>query len=168
MLLCYVAILKPWKNMLHSGTVLNRPDRLKVVSIWSLAKIPDRPDRPDRNAVAVIVDDILVWGKDDQEHDQRVLGMLEKARQAILKLRKEKRDIRASTPSYIGHQLTSDGLKPDPKKIRAIKEIPVPCDKKSLQRILGMVQYVAKFIPDISTIAPPPPPRHLTRNDSDT
>ena len=50
MLLCYVAILKLWKNMLHSGTVLNRSDRLKAVSIWSLAKFSDRPDRPDRNA----------------------------------------------------------------------------------------------------------------------
>ena len=49
MLLCYVAILKPWKNMLHSGTVLNRPDRLKAVSIWSLAKFSFRLDRPDRN-----------------------------------------------------------------------------------------------------------------------
>ena len=49
MLLCYVAVLKLWKNMLHSGTVLNRPnrpDRLKAVSIWSLAKFSD----PDRNA----------------------------------------------------------------------------------------------------------------------
>ena len=49
MLLCYIAILKPWKNTLHSGTVLN-PDRLKAVSIWSLAKISDRLDRPDGNA----------------------------------------------------------------------------------------------------------------------
>ena len=116
------------------------------------------------DGVAVIVDDILVWGKDDQEHDQRVLSMLERARQANLKLKKEKCDIRVSTLSYIGHQLTCDGVKPDPKKIGAIKEMPEPCDKKGLQRFLGMVQYVAKFIPDLSTITAPL--RQLTRNDT--
>ena len=102
------------------------------------------------DGVAVVVDDILVWGKEDQEHDQRVLSMLERARQANLKLKKEKCDIRVSTLSYTGHQLTCDGVKPDPKKIRAIKEMPEPCDKKGLQRFLGMVQYAAKFIPDLS------------------
>ena len=113
------------------------------------------------DGVAVIVDDILVWGKDDQEHDQRVLSMLERARQANFKLKKEKCDIRVSTLSYIGHQLTCDGVKPDPKKIHAIKEMPEPCDKKGLQRFLGMVQYVAKFIPITA------PLRQLTRNDTE-
>ena len=117
------------------------------------------------DGVAVIVDDTLVWGKVNQEHDQRVLNMLERARQANLTQKKEKCDIRVSTLSYIGHQLTCDGVKPDPKKIRAIKEMPEPCDKKGLQQFLGMVQYVAKFIPDLSTITAPL--RQLTRNDTE-
>ena len=81
--------------------------------------------------------------------------MLERTRAANLKLKKDKCKIRASALRYIGHQLTPDGIKPDPQKIRAIKEIPEPVDKKGVQRFLGMVQYMAKFIPDLSTIAAP-------------
>ena len=43
--------------------------------------------------------------------------------------------------------------------------MPEPCDKKGLQRFLGMVQYVAKFIPDLSTITAHL--RQLTRNDTE-
>ena len=94
------------------------------------------------DSVEVVVDDTLFWGTDDQEHDQKVLSMLERARQANLMLKKEKYDIRASTLRYIGHQLTSDGVNPDPKKIRAIIEMPEPCDKKGIQRFLGMVLVI--------------------------
>ena len=70
-------------------------------------------------------------------------------------MKKEKSKIRFSSVSYIGHQLTSAGLKPDPEKIRAINEMPTPEDKSSLLRFLGMIQYLAKFIPNLSMIAAP-------------
>ena len=51
---------------------------------------------------------------------------------------------------YIGHVLTPDGLKPDPSKVKAIVAMPTPSDKKALQRLLGMITYLAKAdsIPD--------------------
>ena len=48
-----------------------------------------------------------------------------------------------------------ENLKPDQKKTHPIKEMPEPSDKKGLQRFLRMVQYIAKFIPDLSTITAP-------------
>ena len=81
--------------------------------------------------------------------------MLERAHAANLKLKKDKCEIRASALTYIGHQFTPDGIKPDPQKICAIKEMPEPLDKKEVQRFLGMVQYMAKFISDLSTMAAP-------------
>ncbi|XP_056135369.1 G2/mitotic-specific cyclin-B2-like [Lampris incognitus] len=72
-----------------------------------------------------------------------------------MKLNRDKCKIGLSEISYIGHVLSKDGLKPDMGKVRAIQEIPEPQDKTELQRIMGMVQYLAKFIPNLAEVSPP-------------
>ena len=103
----------------------------------------------------IIMDDILVWGATEKEHDKRVVRVLNKAREINLKLKKEKTKIKCTTVDYMGHKITSEGLKPDPEKVEAILKMPTPKEKKDLQRFLGMVQYLAKFIPHLSEIASP-------------
>jgi hypothetical protein len=57
----------------------------------------------DIEGCEVIVDDILVWGKDDDEHDRRLVQVLERARKVNLKLRQEKCTIKTKKLVYIGH-----------------------------------------------------------------
>ena len=102
-----------------------------------------------------IMDDILVWGATEEEHDERVVRVLNRAREINLKLKKEKTKIKCTTVDYMGHKITSEGLKPDPEKVQAILQMPTPKDKKDLQRFLGMVQYLAKFISHLSEMACP-------------
>ena len=54
--------------------------------------------------------------------------------------------------SYVCHVLSSNGLKPDPRKIEVIKEMPRPPNCEELKKFLGMVMYVAKFIPNMNSI----------------
>ena len=56
---------------------------------------------------------------------------------------------------YIGHTLSEEGLKPDLEKVEAITNMPEPEDKAGLQRFMGMLQYVSKFIPNLSTESAP-------------
>ena len=56
---------------------------------------------------------------------------------------------------YIGHLLTREGLRVDPKKVEAIEEMPAPNDAKAVQRLLGSVNYLAKFVPHLSHIMQP-------------
>ena len=51
--------------------------------------------------------------------------------------------------SYIGHTLNSEGVNPDPEKVKAINEMPPPTDKKGIERALGTINYLAKFIPNL-------------------
>ncbi|GFW10522.1 retrovirus-related Pol polyprotein from transposon 17.6 [Trichonephila clavipes] len=51
-----------------------------------------------------------------------------------------------------GHVLSDKGIKPDPKKIRAIKEFAIPNCKEDLQRFLGKITYLAKFTPHLSNL----------------
>lgn len=103
----------------------------------------------------VIADDILIWGKDKQEHNERLCTVLERIRQANMKLNKAKCKIGLSEVAYVGHTFGPDGLKPSSEKIRAILEIPEPKNKTELQRFMGTVNYLSKFIPNLSGINKP-------------
>ena len=93
----------------------------------------------DIEGVKVVVDDILIWGENEQQHDDRLIQVLERARHRDLKLNKIKCQFRKQQIAYLGHILTDQGLKPDPKKTLAVKNMPSPTNKEDLQRFLGMI-----------------------------
>ena len=53
---------------------------------------------------------------------------------------------------YLGHKILAKGVEPHDAKVKAIMEMPEPTDKKAVQRITGLINYVAKFIPKLSEI----------------
>lgn len=81
--------------------------------------------------------------------------MLNRAREVKLKLNSAKCKFRLDQVSYVGHIFTSEGLKADPSKTRAISEMPAPKDVPAVQRFLGMANYLGKFIPNFSDVAAP-------------
>ena len=99
-------------------------------------------------------DDVIVWGNTWEELKSRERKCLEVARQNNLKFNKDKTVLGAQELKYLGHIICSKGSRPDPEKIKAIKEMSIQ-DKKGLQRYLGMVTYVGKFIPNLSEITKP-------------
>ncbi|CAB3989788.1 Hypothetical predicted protein [Paramuricea clavata] len=109
----------------------------------------------DLDGVETDIDDILVWGTTIEEHDERLEKVLLGARQGNLKLNPDKCQIRRTKVLYIGHVLTGDGVKPDASKLKAITEMPVAEDKHGIQRLLGMVNYVARFAPHVSEVTAP-------------
>ena len=52
----------------------------------------------------------------------------------------------------MGHLITAEGLKPDPAKLEAIAQMPQPDEKKAVQRLMGMVNYLQKFARGMSNI----------------
>ena len=64
----------------------------------------------------------------------------------------------------MGHKLTHKGVEPDPAKVAAIREMPVPTDKAAVQRFLGMCQYLSKFCHNLSETVLSL--RSLTKDDS--
>ena len=98
----------------------------------------------------IIVDDILVWGETVDQHDERLEKVLKRAEEINLKLNPGKCKIRVDKVTYIGHLLSAEGIKPDPEKVRALVDYPAPKNKQELQRFLGMINYVSKFVQNFS------------------
>ena len=113
------------------------------------------------DGVACIRDDILVYGCGDdsvtaqQDHDRNLIALFERCRQQGLKLNKEKMNLNRQSVKFMGHELTASGLRPDARKIEAVRRMPPPVDRNGVLRLLGMAIYLAKFRPSFSEATAP-------------
>lgn len=76
-----------------------------------------------------------------------------RCRQKGIKLNSEKMQLRQKKVSYMDHIIFSEGLGADPNKLEAIIEMPPPSDMAGVQRVLGMVNYVQEFSPNLTDLA---------------
>lgn len=123
------------------------------------------------DGVACIADDILVYGcgetvaEADIDHDINMIKLLDRCKEKNLHINLEKLQLRRPSTTFMGHELTKDGLKPDRRKIAAMVDMPAPTDRQGVMRLLGMVTYLAKFLPNFSEVTAPL--RELLANDND-
>ena len=94
----------------------------------------------------------------DPNVNETLRSVFDRIRHSGLKLNKSKCVFSSSRITFLGHVVSSEGLQVDPKKCTAITEMPIPSTKTELQRFLGMINYIGKFIPNLSEVTAPPPP----------
>ena len=101
------------------------------------------------------MDDIIVYGRDMAEHDAKLATVLHRVNEAGLKLNKEKCLFRQTQLEYFGHVINSAEISPNPKKAEAIRNLDPAKDIKELQRVVGMINYLGRYIKNLSTIISP-------------
>ena len=109
----------------------------------------------------VYMDDIVIYAQDLKEHDRKLRALLLRLRDAGLTLQPEKCHFLRREITYLGHIITREGVKPDPRKIEAVKNFPIPRTKKNIKQFLGLIGYYRRFIPEFAKISKP-----LTHNSS--
>ena len=102
-----------------------------------------------------IADDILVIGETYEEFKINVIRFLDWCVEKDLHLNADKFKLDCDTVTFLGQLLTKIGMKPESKKVKDIREWPAPKDIKELQSLLGTVNYLARFIPHLSTLQAP-------------
>ena len=113
------------------------------------------------DGLEVIADDILCYGSGESmeevlaDHDCNLVNLLKRARSVNLKFNKNKLRLKLDQVTYMVQLFTSEGLKPDPIKIEAIARMPRPDDKRAVQRLLGCVNYLSRFMPQLSKVSEP-------------
>ena len=81
-----------------------------------------------------VSDEVIVHGKDTEDHDKNLTSLLEKCRTLGIKLNKDKAELRKTQISFLGHLVTKDGLQIDPEKLEAVWEMPKPQDVEGIRR----------------------------------
>ncbi|KAL6491410.1 hypothetical protein MHYP_G00017550 [Metynnis hypsauchen] len=111
----------------------------------------------DMNLLQVLVylDDLIIFGKTLEEHEERLLKVLDRLGEVGLKLSVDKCQICLPRVKYLGHIVSADGVAPDPEKIEAVTTWPMPTNLKTLQSFLGFCGYYRRFIQNYSAIVRP-------------
>lgn len=105
--------------------------------------------------VEVFMDDILVHGATEAEHDSRLDKVMQRIEAAGLKLNREKCLFKQKELRFLGHLIDQSGVRPDPDKVEAIQQLAAPADVHDLKRVLGMVNYLGKYVPNLATVGEP-------------
>jgi len=101
--------------------------------------------------VETYIDDLLVHGSTLDEHNHRLSLVLNKLEKVGVTLNIDKCQFAKQSIEYLGHELTAEGINPMKSKVEAVEKMTVPEDKKAIERFLGFVNYLAKFIPQLSS-----------------
>ena len=103
------------------------------------------------DGIFIVADDIFIIGRGEtdeegrRDHDKNLCRFLQRAREQNLTLNKAK----------IEHVLSPEGVKADPEKVSDISSMATPTDSDQVRRFLGFTNYLAKFLPNLSTISEP-------------
>ena len=79
------------------------------------------------------MDDVLVFGKTEEEHDTRLQQVLDRIQKAGITLNKEKCEFNRAILTFLGHRIDSQGVSCDPQKISAIREFARPTNRTELR-----------------------------------
>ncbi len=102
--------------------------------------------------VTIYLDDILIFSKDLNEHQQIVKHVLQHLHENKLFLKAEKCKFEVLETEYLGIIISQDSVQMDPVKIAGIAEWPTPMKKKELQSFLGFTNFYQKFIKNYSKV----------------
>lgn len=105
--------------------------------------------------LVVYFDDLLCSGADEKEHDEMMNEIVKRARQFNVKFNKDKLQYKVDSVKYFGHVFSSKGCSPDPDRIRAVTAVKSPSNKKELQSILGLFNYLRPFVPNMASLTSP-------------
>lgn len=95
----------------------------------------------------VYIDDLLIFSENMQLHEQHLREVLSLLRKNGLIVRPDKCVFGVKTVEFLGHQLSSAGIRPLPSKVDVVQKYPTPTTVKELQSFLGMVNYYHRFLP---------------------
>ncbi|MFS8007030.1 putative nucleotidyltransferase, Ribonuclease H [Helianthus anomalus] len=105
--------------------------------------------------VIVFIDDILIYSKSQEEHEQHLGLILELLRTEQLYAKFSKCDFWLREVHFLGHVVNKDGILVDPSKVDSIRNWPAQRTPTEIHQFLGLAGYYRRFIKDFSKIAQP-------------
>lgn len=98
----------------------------------------------------VYMDDFLIYGETVEEHDETLREVLRRIEKFNMKINKEKSVFGVPSVEFLGHIVSVEGIRPTDGKVKAILDLQPPSSVSELRSLLGLVNFVGKFIPNLS------------------
>ena len=105
--------------------------------------------------VLCLMDDVLVFGRDRAEHDERLMAALRRIEAAGVTLNPQKCEFARTSLKFLGHIIDAQGIQADPDKTSAITEMAPPSSVPELRRFMGMANQLGKFTPNLAELTQP-------------
>lgn len=119
-------------------------------------RVMDDVLRDLQNKVALVyMDDVIIFSASLDEHIANLKSVFKKFREYNLKVQLDKSEFLRKEVEFLGHVITADGIKPNPKKIIAIQNFPIPKTVREIKSFLGLLGYYRRFIKDFAKITKP-------------
>ena len=107
------------------------------------------------NGVKVMLDDIIITGKTEEEHIENLRCVLTKLKERGLKLNPAKCEYMQKEVAFLGHIIDATGIHMIEDKVQAVNDAPAPTDINELRAFLGLINYYHRFIPNLAAILRP-------------
>ncbi|XP_035912575.1 uncharacterized protein LOC118512363 [Anopheles stephensi] len=101
------------------------------------------------------LDDVVVGGRTEEEHDENLNKVLQRIKEFGFTIKAEKCAFKTHQIEYLGHIIDRTGLRPNPKKIDAIVNLPAPSNVNEVRSFLGAINYYGKFVPNMRNLRYP-------------
>jgi hypothetical protein len=138
-------------NGLYHFTVMpfglvNAPSVFQRLMNLVLANVPN---------VLVYIDDVIIYSTTWETHLQQLETVLQRLEEARLVIKLSKCTFASPSVTYLGHIISKNGIQPDPTKLTAIKNYPIPANSKDVRAFMGLSNYYRRFINDFANISVP-------------
>jgi len=101
------------------------------------------------------LDDIIIWSRSFDEHLQWLSQVFQCIRDANLKLKASKCKLFQRKVRFLGHVVSSDGIEPDPEKVKCVAKRPVPRNISEVQAFVGLASYYRRHVKGFADIVRP-------------
>jgi hypothetical protein len=105
--------------------------------------------------VVVFIDDILVYSRNEEEHEEHLRLVLQKLRENQLYAKFSKCEFWLREVSFLGHVITGGGIAMDPGKVKDMLNWERPTTVSEIQSFQGLTGYYRRFIEGFSKIVKP-------------
>ena len=102
-----------------------------------------------------ILDHVIVHAPTEEERDKRFENVVRVLSSRELTLNRDKCQFKMSHLEFMGHVLSARGIGPADVKVKAVVDAREPTNAAEVRRLLGLVNFTARFIPDLATVSAP-------------
>ena len=98
--------------------------------------------------VVIYLDDITIFSQSDEEHLRHLKQTFLKCRKFGMSLNPKKSHFFVQEGKILGHLVSADGIRIDPKRVKSILKISLPRSKKDVRSFIGKINFLRWFIPN--------------------